>query len=344
MSLLLMLAALSSAASAAGQSRPLNLGDLIRFRGGATLIGVESKEGPDLFEQIRGAALDAAGRVFVLDAGDHSIRAFSSDGAFLGRAGRAGRGPGDLAYPHSIVHDGDSTLFVIDELNGINEVRTGATGLRFVRSFGSSLFPRAACLLDRQLFVAGYSSGRILHAVSNLGKVLRSFGDGFNRDTIELLRVRANREPVLIACEDRHDRIIIAQTGGSGLRAYSARGELLWATELEGYKGTRFQADASGLSVFWGTDMTESLVFLNDSLVLVQVQRIRRIPAGAGRSRRTAFERTTLTSTVIDAASGQVLGRSDALPLVKSVRDDLLVLLRHDPFPVVTLRSFTVAR
>lgn len=94
--------------------------DFIRYKGSAVRIGEESIEGPDLFENVRGITLDQNGHVYVLDGGDNSIRAFSRSGSFIGRTGRSGRGPGDFTFPYAIMHDGDSTLYVTDEANGVN--------------------------------------------------------------------------------------------------------------------------------------------------------------------------------------------------------------------------------
>jgi hypothetical protein len=325
---------------AAAQSKVLMPADVIRGRGRPVRIGVESKPGPDLFENVRATALDKTGHLFVLDAGDNSIRAFTRTGQFIGRTGRAGRGPGDLAFPHAIMHDGDSTLLVMDEINGVSVLRTRADGVQFLRSFGASLRPKAACMFKSQVIVAGYSNERMLHLVNDSGKVLRSFARGFSTDTIERVHAQANRAAVLVACDERNDRIVLAQQAGSGIRAYSLSGELLWSVSLPGYNGTRYQADPHGVSTFWGNDVTESVHVLGDSLLLIQVQRIRRLPGGTDRGRRSAIERLTLTSILIDAITGQMLGSDGSLPLIKAIRGNTLVEVEIDPFPVVSILDF----
>lgn len=54
------------------------------------------------FSQVRGIVADAAGRVYVADAGERSVRVFEVDGRFVRTIGRPGRGPGEFVEPKGL--------------------------------------------------------------------------------------------------------------------------------------------------------------------------------------------------------------------------------------------------
>lgn len=81
-------------------------------------LRIGSVEDPDLgFTTIVGAAVDAEGRVFVLDAQERRVRVFDGDGEPLRSFGREGRGPGEFQTPTDIGVVGD-TVWVADGLTG----------------------------------------------------------------------------------------------------------------------------------------------------------------------------------------------------------------------------------
>jgi hypothetical protein len=79
-------------------------------------IGSEDEDGPTLFSGIADAVFDRSGVMYVLDPGSFSVRAFDRTGKFVSQVGRSGRGPGEFTQPFSILHDGDSTLYVADNV------------------------------------------------------------------------------------------------------------------------------------------------------------------------------------------------------------------------------------
>lgn len=82
------------------------LSSLIAFSKPELSIGSADQEGPTLFGQIADVALDSALNAYVLDRSGHAVRVFSMTGRFLGAAGKSGRGPGDLASPFTVFHNG----------------------------------------------------------------------------------------------------------------------------------------------------------------------------------------------------------------------------------------------
>ncbi len=82
-------------------------------------IGGSDADAPDAFADIRGLAVDSAGRIYVLDVQSHEMRVFDSRGAFVRRWGRAGHGPAELADDAAGLRiDAGQRLWVVDQGNG----------------------------------------------------------------------------------------------------------------------------------------------------------------------------------------------------------------------------------
>lgn len=71
-------------------------------------------EGPGSFSDVRGLAVDALGRVYVLEAQEQEVRLFDADGAFVRSLGRNGDGPGEFRGANGIAVDGSDRLWVYD--------------------------------------------------------------------------------------------------------------------------------------------------------------------------------------------------------------------------------------
>ncbi len=82
-------------------------------------IGSSDPDAPDAFADIRGLAVDSAGRIYVLDVQSHEIRVFDATGALVRRWGRKGQGPEELAdYAAGLRIDAQHRLWVVDQGNG----------------------------------------------------------------------------------------------------------------------------------------------------------------------------------------------------------------------------------
>lgn len=81
-------------------------------------IGGLDAEGPEAFGEVLALAVDAAGRVHVLDGHAREVRVFGPDGRHLRSLGAPGRGPGELAGPIGLAFDAGGRLWVIDPGNG----------------------------------------------------------------------------------------------------------------------------------------------------------------------------------------------------------------------------------
>lgn len=79
--------------SLTGQSAELELVEELR-------LGRTEGSGPDIFANIDDLAIDADGRIFVVDVGWKDVRLFDRDGRFVRRLAREGDGPGERRYGH----------------------------------------------------------------------------------------------------------------------------------------------------------------------------------------------------------------------------------------------------
>jgi hypothetical protein len=79
-----------------------------------TLGGEE--EGPESFISVneRTVGVDAAGRIYVLDAEGHRLLVFADDGSHLETFGREGEGPGEIAWPIRLDVKPDGTALIED--------------------------------------------------------------------------------------------------------------------------------------------------------------------------------------------------------------------------------------
>jgi hypothetical protein len=77
-------------------------------------IGTATEGGPEAFADVRGLAVDEAGRIWVLDVQDAEIRVFDRSGNFVRTVGGQGEGPGEFTYPNGLVRGPDGNMYVFD--------------------------------------------------------------------------------------------------------------------------------------------------------------------------------------------------------------------------------------
>lgn len=80
-------------------------------------IGSAMDEGPALFGQVAGVAVDDEGRIHVLDRQAKELRTFGPDGRHIRTVGREGGGPGEFRDPIGLVLSPDDRLWVVDARN-----------------------------------------------------------------------------------------------------------------------------------------------------------------------------------------------------------------------------------
>ncbi len=80
-------------------------------------IGTMAGTGPDLFGRITSIEVDAAGRVYVLEAQSQELRVFDRDGAHVRTIGRKGGGPGEFTRAVMVRTGPDGNIWVPDPEN-----------------------------------------------------------------------------------------------------------------------------------------------------------------------------------------------------------------------------------
>ncbi|MCI0434164.1 MAG: 6-bladed beta-propeller [Gemmatimonadetes bacterium] len=73
-------------------------------------------EGPEAFHRVFPSSIgtDAAGRIYVLDAGNYSITVFDGDGSVVRTMGSRGGGPGEMRFPTDLAVRDDGAIAVWD--------------------------------------------------------------------------------------------------------------------------------------------------------------------------------------------------------------------------------------
>jgi hypothetical protein len=307
------------------------------------VIGSEDEEGPTLFGGIGAAVLDRGGFLYVLDPASFSVRAFDRTGKFVSQVGRSGRGPGEFTQPFSILHDGDSTLYVADNVNGVSVFRARAGQMKFLRSWGRTMAPRALCILDGKLVLAGWSNGKMLHELDDAGNAVRSFGDGLSSDTNAVVREYANSATIALSCDERSGNIIVAQRGGSRVVSYSSTGAKRWSLDLPFYRGTWYfvQKRPPGMTTVFGEDVTTSMFHVSPSRLVLQVLRWNRVKRTPGQRGKDESDIAGIRTFLIDAESGRLLSVSTDAPQLRSWHDGTAVEVLAEPYPRVARRRLS---
>jgi len=127
-------------------------------------------------------AFDAAGRLYILDAGNNRVQIFDSEGGFLASRGQAGQGPGDLEAPEDMWVAPDGEIVVADAGNrriarfGPGGEPLAETRLDFVPigvvGSGDRLF---VLRLPSASLVFGPEAAPLVHALDRDGNQLEAF-------------------------------------------------------------------------------------------------------------------------------------------------------------------------
>lgn len=343
LTLLSLVYALSAAQAQAGANRRAEsyppLSRFVTFDTPVLTIGSENSDGPTLFGNITGVAIDLQQNIYVLDYTSKSVRVFAKDGRFLSSAGRPGRGPADMSWPQALFHDGRSRLFVFDHVNGVIVFNSKDGQLTHHRTFGAEYRPTNACLLDGKLIIPGWRDKKILHVFNTNGEHIGSFGESFWPDSSDAVKDFAARQVLRVYCDLATNRVYVAATAIGLARAYRLDGELLWEQELPEFDGSRVFVSPQSSTVVWGTFSTASILRLGSDLVLVQAKVIKRVRSSqvGPFGRRGSEEDAGVITYVLSATTGQLLTRAAGAPLVGTTAGSLTVTYQQDPFPRVAL-------
>ncbi len=78
-------------------------------------LGALEGDRPDVFSTISGLAVDADGRILVVDRNTNEVRFFSAQGEHLQTVGRTGGGPGEYTQINGLIRLPSDSLLVIDQ-------------------------------------------------------------------------------------------------------------------------------------------------------------------------------------------------------------------------------------
>jgi hypothetical protein len=187
------------------------------------------------FGEITDLAVDAAGRIYVLDHHAREVRVFSPDGEPRQIVGRRGGGPGEFQEPSSVTVTADGLLIVTDRAHRRLTLYEISDSLVYHSDSRVDLSAREACRLGNDIFFLGFLNDALIHqfAVSrDAVRHVRSFGSPFSEEPMQ------RRYGEHIGCIEGAGLVVIATGNLPQVHAYSvATGNLAWKTELVNYSG-----------------------------------------------------------------------------------------------------------
>ncbi len=208
---------------------------------------VDSDDEAVAFHMPSGLALDAQGRIYVLDTGNHRVQVFGPDGKFLKTIGRKGQGPGEFFSPDSIGFDARDHLYVgegqaarIQEFlpdgklgqtlklveGGLGDFKILPEG-GFLMDAGSTIRMIAGAVQAPSGGSAKEDAAPLLKVLDRGGKTLREFGRPAVYDDPLVLRT-ANRVMTALAGRDGVCAVFPFQ---NRIDKYSLEGKLLWRAD-----------------------------------------------------------------------------------------------------------------
>lgn len=186
------------------------------------------------FYNPEGIAVDKAGNVFIVDAGNHRIKKFDSKGRFLTQWGIAGKGEGRFVAPCSIEVDGSGIVYVGDWDRNDPRVQKFRSDGRFIGEWNTEALKSARLTpqdfaLDSQgnLFMLSLKAERIAKFTPD-GKLVAQWGKRGDGDG-EFLG------PLAVAV-DAYDNVYVADTWNDRVQKFDSKGKFLtkWGSGGEG--------------------------------------------------------------------------------------------------------------
>ncbi len=192
------------------------------------------------FYRLRDIVRDSLGNLYFLDAGNHRIQKFDSDGGFLASFGREGTGPGEFKRPSSLEIDSEGNLYVCDVLaSRVSWIQVlspaGEELKRFQLPPLSDEFwlTRAGGIITLAYGQIEEETGAVQDGTSLLqfltddGSPKREFGEVI---TIEQDGEKYSPNGFSLAF-DSHDHIYLAFSNQNRIDKYDASGGLIWRAD-----------------------------------------------------------------------------------------------------------------
>ncbi len=189
--------------------------------------------------------VDAQGRLYVLDAGNHRIQVFDRDGKYVKTIGRRGQGPGEFNMPSSISLDRAGNLYVVE--SGPGRVQVFAPDGKILKTLKmpETGISNAHILSSGQILSAGsgaafrmmrmssddkekaVASPALLKIFDADGKAVREFGQR-NSYGEYMLDDMAN---TTLSSIDGSDHVFLVFPYQNRVDKYSSEGKLLWQAD-----------------------------------------------------------------------------------------------------------------
>jgi sugar lactone lactonase YvrE len=206
---------------------------------------VDSDDEAIAFHMPSGLAVDAQGRLYVLDSGNHRVQVFGTDGKFLKTIGRQGQGPGEFYMPNAIDFDAQGNLYICEsqaariqaiapdgKVARTLKLTEGAVGETHV--FRKGGFLMTAGMGGGMIRMGGPLGGKpeaaeppLLRVLDAEGKTLREFGKPVDYGDFLVNRM-ANQ---VLTALDGADNIYAVFPYQNRIERYSPDGKLLWAAD-----------------------------------------------------------------------------------------------------------------
>ena len=180
-----------------------------------------------------GVAIAADGSIFIVDAGDHAVHAYTRDGALVRTFGGLGDGPGQLHSPAAIAIGEDGLLYVTDSGNDRVQVFTGAGKL--VRGWGSRgaghgdfCNPQGIAAFGGRVHVADTGNQRV-QVFRNDGTFVLAIGEAAAEPDVFAATVDRDgrfRRPVDVAVDDA-GRICVVDIDANRVQIFDSNGALI---------------------------------------------------------------------------------------------------------------------
>lgn len=325
--------------------RPLS--QILRVSYVRTVIGTEDEAGPLMFGQITGVAIDGGGTVYVSDYPVSEIRSFDARGRHLATFGRRGRGPGEFVNPIGLVHDGDSTMFALQQSFGVTELTAKGGRMSLRRTFGVNSGYSSFCFMHGRVFAAAGGDSALVRELDAERREIRSFGAPIHSHENAAVRSFANRGGAALTCDEPTGTVYATSIDMGVIRSYALDGTLRWQTTLPDFRHAIYGANpGGGAFVAWSIDFISGIQPIAGGRVLLHVGSLDFENTGsAGRAARGSQggtiqpEITRRITYVIDAPSGRLLSRSSVGSELIVFRDSLAAERVTDPWPMVRLRT-----
>ncbi|HEX8454105.1 MAG TPA: 6-bladed beta-propeller [Longimicrobium sp.] len=298
-------------------------------------VGKEKGTAAEMLGEVKGAAFDSLGNLFVLDGTYNRVMVYSKDGRLSEQFGRPGRGPDEFLNPNDLAIS-RGRVFVADRAGVMKVFRRGAGGYELDRTLPSLSAVQDVCVSGDHMYAAGWTPGspHVVHQLTLDGRRVRSFGQAY-RDSSELVQMMMNK--LVIGCNASTGTVLVMNTHVPYVYGYSPEGRLLWTSRVPDWKSmelTSFhrdgQEDAFKRKSTGETDAGWNFIDLGNEHVLFQVLRRNRTPEG------TTFK---LRSYVVSARTGAGAFAGDALPLTLAGTANRFAVSENAPFPRVVVHA-----